>query len=334
MGSVMTGISVRTHRLTNFEELNAAIQGARSEVVQLDPGRVTGFISHLSFDSLPVSVGEFSVGVRSRGVLSPDRTTIGMLTATDGRVTHWSREMHPGDVLVTPPGVEYGGRYYGGAGFTTMSLSDRDLRMVFGQEPRICDPDTWQKNHWCAVPDPGFVPRIQETLRQAISMHAALTGDAIHFWRRAIVEMMTHPVIRNVPADGPRHLPSALKVAREAEHYIDRNGARPLHISEVCNALKVSRRSLHRAFHETLGIGPVTFLRRKRLCSVHTALLQSPPRAATVSEIAMQNGFFNLGRFAGEYRTMFHEYPSQTLAQGNRGVRTFGGLLSNHGVEP
>jgi AraC family ethanolamine operon transcriptional activator len=322
MVGLMTGISVRTHRLTNFEELNAAVEGARSEVVQLDPGRVTGFISHLSVDGLPVNLGEFSVGVRSRGVLSADRTTIGMLTATQGRVTHWSRDMYPGDVLVTPPGVEHGGRYYGGAAFATMSLSHHDISMVFGQEPRICDPQTWQKSHWRNVPDPRFVSRILETLRQVITMHAVLTNDAIRFWRRAFVEMMTHPVIQNVPADGPVHLPSALRVAREAERYIDQNSARPLHISEICNELKVSRRSLHRAFHETLGIGPVGFLRRKRLCSVHTALLQNLPRTTTIAEIALQHGFLHLGRFSGEYRTMFGESPSQTLGQGCRKTRS------------
>jgi hypothetical protein len=33
----------------------------------------------------------------------------------------------------------------------------------------------------------------------------------------------------------------------------------------------------------------------------------------------MQHGFSNLGRFSGDYRALFDEYPSQTLAarQGN-----------------
>jgi AraC family ethanolamine operon transcriptional activator len=309
----MGNISVKTHQLRNFEELTSTVQGARSEIIQLDPGRVNGFISHLSIGGLPVNIGSFSVGVRSRGILSPDRTTIGMLTATHGRVIHWSREMYAGDVLVTPPGVEYGGRYFGGAEVVTTSLSHSDILSSFAQEPRICDPQTWQRNHLRSVPDPGFIPRLLDILRQAMTLHAVLNDEAINFWRRTIIEMMAHPIVRNVPAEGPDRLPSAQKVVREVEHYIDRNAAKPVHISEVCNKLQISRRSLHRAFNENLGIGPVTFLRRKRLCSAHTALLQSAPGVMTIAEVAMQHGFFNIGRFSGDYRTMFGEYPSQTL---------------------
>ncbi|MGM4922169.1 helix-turn-helix domain-containing protein [Tardiphaga sp. 804_B3_N1_9] len=316
------GITVKTLQLTNFEELASTVKGASSEVIQLDPGRVSGFISNLSIDGLPVNVGSFSVGVRTRGVLSPDRTTIGMLTSTDGRVVHWSRDMAVGDVLVTPPGVEYGGRYFGGASILTISLSDSDILSFFAQEPRICDLESWKKIHLRGVPDSSFVPRLLDILRQAMAMHSILTDDAIAFWRRAIIEMMTLPVVRNVPAEALGPLASALKIVREVEDYVDRNSLKPIHISEVCNRLKVSRRSLHRAFHETFGMGPVTFLRRKRLCSVHTALLEADSRMATIADVAMQYGFINLGRFAGDYRDLFGEYPSHTLSGGLRKTRS------------
>src|SRR5262249_33263868 len=88
---------------------------------------------------------------------------------------------------------------------------------------------------------------------------------------------------------------------------------RPLHISELCSRLGISRRSLHRAFHEIFGIGPVTFLRQKRLCAVRSMLKTSSPASTTVSEVAMRQGFVELGRFSHDYRIMFGEYPSQTL---------------------
>jgi AraC-like DNA-binding protein len=318
----MAGIAVRTVKLTNFEELSATVQGARSEVVQLDPGRLSGHISHLSIDGLPVNVGSFSVGIRSRGILSPDRTTIGMLTSTKGHVLHWSRDMSAGDVLVTPPGVEYGGRYFGGASVLTISLSDSEILSFFDQEPRMCDLQSWQKNHVRAVPDPRFIPALLDLLQQAMAMHSVLSDGAVQFWRRTIIEMMTIPVVRNVPADTGGPLASAQKVVREVENYVDQSSLKPVHISEVCNRLKVSRRSLHRAFNETLGVGPVTFLRRKRLCSIHTALRQGDPRVTTIAEVAMQYGFVNLGRFSGDYRTMFGEYPSQTLGELRRANRS------------
>jgi AraC family ethanolamine operon transcriptional activator len=60
-----------------------------------------------------------------------------------------------------------------------------------------------------------------------------------------------------------------------------------------------------------LGIGPVGFLRHRRLCAAHTAL-RAREDIPTISDIALQHGFQNLGRFAGYYHQLFGEYPSET----------------------
>ena len=110
--------------------------------------------------------------------------------------------------------------------------------------------------------------------------------------------------------DGP--LPSALKVVRRVEEYLDArpNEADP-HLPSLQSTFMSPRRTLHRAFHEALGIGPIAFLRHRRLCAVHTAL-RAPRTSRTISDIAMQFGFQNFGRFAGYYHRLFGEYPSET----------------------
>ena len=110
-------------------------------------------------------------------------------------------------------------------------------------------------------------------------------------------------------------IPSATRLTRDAEHYLQAAGARPVHVSEICAEFGVSRRSLHRAFTDVLGIGPVTFLQRKRLCDIHSALRHADPATTTIAEIALQHGFLNLGRFSGYYRALFDEYPSETFGK-------------------
>jgi AraC family ethanolamine operon transcriptional activator len=68
-------------------------------------------------------------------------------------------------------------------------------------------------------------------------------------------------------------------------------------------------------------LGPVTFLRYKRLCAVHSALRESNPAEVTVAEIAIQQGFIELGRFSRYYRLLFGEYPSETLGIHNAAAR-------------
>ncbi len=118
-------------------------------------------------------------------------------------------------------------------------------------------------------------------------------------------------------AEGP--LPSAMQLVGKVDDYLAATGLRPVHISEICAHLNVTRRTLHRAFFDALGLGPITYLRYKRLCAIHSVLRDSDPATTTVAQVAMQHGFIELGRFSHYYHTLFGEYPSETL--GSRGPR-------------
>jgi AraC-like DNA-binding protein len=87
----------------------------------------------------------------------------------------------------------------------------------------------------------------------------------------------------------------------------------PLHIPALCRALKVSERTLRKAFHKIHGLTPCRHLRMLRLSEARRALLAADYKLVTVTEIATGCGFLELGRFSVEYRKVFGESPSQTL---------------------
>jgi AraC-like DNA-binding protein len=305
--------SVQTRSIESFEELKGVVPSARTEVTQVDRGRLQGSLTHFSIGGLPLDLGTFSLGVRSRGVVSENRITIGMLTNCTNRVTHWSYEMRPGDVVVWPAKGEHDARYYGGASVAVISLAASDLDSIFGSEPQLREPGAWTRSHYRPAARAGGYTIVQKMMAPLEANGASLSADAAEFWKRAIVEAMTTTILENSSSDMDGPLPSALRIAGKVEDYIDANDSRPIHISEICSELHVSRRTLHRAFHDAIGLGPAAFLRRKRLCSVHRTLRDSDPMNTTVAEVALQHGFANLGRFSGDYRWLFDEYPSQTL---------------------
>ena len=87
----------------------------------------------------------------------------------------------------------------------------------------------------------------------------------------------------------------------------------PLRVAVLANILMVSERVLHKAFQDTYGVPPSRYLRRMRLTEARRALLLAQDRNVTVTEIATDFGFAELGRFSVEYRAVFGECPSATL---------------------
>lgn len=187
---------------------------------------------------------------------------------------------------------------------------------VFAGVPCLTDAETWlEKKRYRADGASGTdqVKRLSQIVMHLTAHPSALSDSSAEFWKHAIVDCVTGSIVTSMLPDDSGHLPSAMKLVRQVEDYLETVGTRPIHVSEICFKLGLSRRSLHRAFHEVFGMGPVTFLRHKRLCAVHSALRESAPGRTTVTETALQQGFIELGRFSQYYRTLFGEYPSQTL---------------------
>ncbi|HTI37111.1 MAG TPA: helix-turn-helix transcriptional regulator [Vicinamibacterales bacterium] len=90
----------------------------------------------------------------------------------------------------------------------------------------------------------------------------------------------------------------------------------PIHMAQLCELTGVSERSLRNACHAVCGTSPKRYLLRRRMEAVRTALATARPGEATVTQIATEHGFYELGRFAGVYTSLFGERPSETLRSG------------------
>jgi transcriptional regulator GlxA family with amidase domain len=87
----------------------------------------------------------------------------------------------------------------------------------------------------------------------------------------------------------------------------------PLRIADICRAVLVDRRTLLRAFRAVCHDTPSHYLHEMRLRAARQMLASAHPMSTSVTEVATQCGFAELGRFAAVYRTAFGEYPSATL---------------------
>jgi transcriptional regulator GlxA family with amidase domain len=97
------------------------------------------------------------------------------------------------------------------------------------------------------------------------------------------------------------------------KEFLEANSDRPLYLPEVCAALSVAERSLRASCEEHLGMGPIRYLTLRRMHLVRRALLRAEHSETTVTNVATDHGFWELGRFSVAYRALFGEAPSDTL---------------------
>jgi AraC-like DNA-binding protein len=76
------------------------------------------------------------------------------------------------------------------------------------------------------------------------------------------------------------------------------------------------------------GVTPHAFLLRHRLNKARSALLSKDADLVRVTDVALELGFSELGRFAVRYRQMFGESPSETLRRRSAVVAVCSGARS------
>lgn len=111
---------------------------------------------------------------------------------------------------------------------------------------------------------------------------------------------------------------SRCRILREIDDLLRIKATEPVYVTDLCSAAGISQPTLYRIFFDVLDMNPKRYLQLRRLHLVREKLLDDASPARTVSSVAFDCGFWQLGRFGQAYRELFGETPSQTLKRSRR----------------
>jgi AraC-like DNA-binding protein len=154
---------------------------------------------------------------------------------------------------------------------------------------------------------------ISAAAMQSTPKKCNLSGARNVGWRQSSMKKVdahtSDPSVRDViPAALPADVVRALEWLRS-------HLSEPVDLEMLASVAGVRPRTLETHFKEFLGTTPLGWLRRVRFANARREL-ESARSGATVTDIALANGFNQTGRFAVEYRGIFGEAPSATLRRG------------------
>ncbi len=139
-----------------------------------------------------------------------------------------------------------------------------------------------------------------------------LTG----LWEELLVTtLLTSDPLTSEKISNRKHAAPVYGYVKRTTDYILNNIRKPLTVDELVQQSGVSIRTLQCGFRKTYGLGPMAFVRQKKLDGLYRELLTSRASGIKIAVLAKQWGFEHASHFARIYKNQFNELPSQTLAK-------------------
>lgn len=158
-------------------------------------------------------------------------------------------------------------------------------------------------------------------MRMEAALHSGIPPGnsipAVRFIHADVVDAVATVIGRHASPDNGSILPvwhHRRPVALRAREFMQAYLSEPITLHEICAATRASERTVEYAFRDVYGMGAKKFLKMLRLNHVRHQLRTADREAPSIQEMAQNAGFWHMGNFAADYRRLFGETPTQTVA--------------------
>jgi AraC-like DNA-binding protein len=295
--------------------------GLRGEYVQLESRPFRCRWTTVRMTSVVAQFASEEVAVARRLRVPADRWAFIVPLAVSGAARWNARAVRETDVVVCPPGTECLAFDPPATRFAIVTASTR-AALVAAVRPLFSHATAEP----IAVACGAFMLEVRDRL--------ARLRDRIESGRRghtaraeASVEApLAVCLCRSIGAHGDIALSGCKSgIVRLAEEFFRSHMAEGVSVAQLSTIAGVSERSLRNAFYDVYTTSPKRYMKLWQLHQVRRALRSGDVRRATVTDVATCHGFYELGRFAGAYKSLFGEAPSETLNKArHRAIHGFG----------
>lgn len=305
----------------NIDDLSGSVPGWALEMARLAMGPVTADLRVTTTAQMQLTRVKLDGAALATGRVSEGALTIWLILSASGEVRSRGCLL---DITTMAPGWMRGQDIHfvsSGAvdliGVTvTGELFDRSVRDIAGIETQLLGSDWWLRT------PPGSANCTERgqaivALQSVLARGAVFSGETCDRLQECVLQILLGEFGADLAGALPNTAPTRRRVARAAEEVLRSRLDDPPSLTNLCELIGASERTLHHAFQESFGMTPKNYLRALQLNAAHRRLRRGQ---ATVTEVAADLGLFHFGRFSTEYRAMFGETPSATLL-GARGLK-------------
>ncbi len=303
------------------ESYAMVLADANVEISQLEPGRLRGRHVRVGLPGGQFSYLETDLSLRGIGTF-PNLWTLSVILDSRTRSLQHGVEVRAGSLMIHRPFAEHDGVYGRNFKVACFNLCDDVFAKHF---PQLHLQFQDGKLPSCSVFEPS--PNLRLKIIEYFAAGAAIIQSdsqvrnspiALANFEEELVCDFVKTVEQQLPEGSNGAEQRAASMVRQIDQYAHKSVLVNSSVTELCAACEVPRRTLNRAFQGTLGMGPATYLRRVRLNAVRRALQRRSTDSTSVTDVALELGFWHLSRFAEQYLELFGELPHETLRRANK----------------
>jgi AraC-like DNA-binding protein len=306
---------------TDPDDYASSFRQANVEVSVLGRGPFEAKLVHIDLHSVKLKRAFDNLPRIAHAHDLTGQVTMTFRTLPGPRVVRRGMEMLSSNIIRRSEGESYFQKSEGCASFGSISLPIEELDSLgtLFAGYNLTPP----KESLSFTPQPAALARFQQLHAAAglLAEHAPAVivhSEAAHGLEQALVEALVGCFNNGEVSEDKSALRQHAAIMRRFRRATEENPDQALFVPELCVAIGVSERTLRICCQEHLGLSPKRYLLLRRMCLARRALRENAPTATTVTTIATQYGFWQFGRFAKEYKALFGELPSATLAAAPR----------------
>lgn len=308
-------VGAYTHVFDDAESYAAALRPAAVQITVTQPGQFAASLTDLDLGRVSLRRCEEIVARVAHVELPPGKAVFTFLAGAGHGVFFAGSELQRNAIVRHAAGRDYYQRTMGRAPLASISLPLDDLASLPGMP------------EFDAAPPPVSVTVLPSAhaMQRLLRLHEVATGmvanapevlrqqGAVHGLEHALIGALQDCLVGAciVYDSAGQHGHEA--IMRRFAGALDASSGLTMFLPEMCAAIGVSARTLRACCHEHLGMGPKHFLMLRSMNLVRHALLAADCQVSSVTELATEFGFWELGRFAVTYRDLYGEAPSATL---------------------
>jgi AraC-like DNA-binding protein len=306
------------HTFTDPDLYSAALQKGLVQLTLKQSGIFNARLCTINLHHLSVQSFSEDLARTFHVESSGERAFIAFRTRPGPPIIRNGTELNTSSIALQPPCESYDEHTSGSTSYVEMSLPWRCMRSL--NETTIQNDQLLTNDAKILTPLPNTMEKLKRLFKAAADLaeYAPVILSCLGAARgleQALVEAIMECLGCSEVNDGRAALRHHAAIMRRFHRITEEHLDEPLYVPELCKEIGASLRTLNSCCQEHLGMGPKRYLQLRRMHMVRRALRQSAPADTTVTEVSTRYGFWQLGRLAVEYKTLFGESPSDTLAR-------------------